>query len=363
MTTQSQYSLLQLAELFNLQLQGDTGHRVDGVGTLRNATSCQVSFLANPAYRSDLAGSSAGVVVVKAEHADACPGNALIAPDPYLAYARIARLFTPSTRQITGIHPTAVIHSSALLGKNVAIGPLVVIEADCEIGDGCSIGPGTVIGWGSKLGAACQLYANVTLYHETLLGQRVIVHSGAVLGGDGFGIAFAKDHWEKVPQLGRVVIGDDCEIGACSTIDRGAIADTVLEEDVRIDNFVQIAHNVYVGAHTAMAAKAGIAGSTRIGRYCLLGGGCGVQGHIEIADRVTIAARSTAYYSITEAGSTWTSLIPAQPITEWQRNLSRLRKLDQLARKVFKLERGSTGAEKTDARNTDPQKTDTMKND
>ncbi len=348
LNSQSTYSLSQLAERFSLELKGDPNHLVDGVGTLRGATRSQVSFLANPIYQTDLALSSAGVIVVKQDYRDSCPGHCLVADDPYLAYARIAQLFAPTTQQEVGIHPTAFLHPSVLLGKNVAIGPQAVIEADCEIGDATSIGPGCVIGRGSKLGTGCQLYANVTLYHRTQLGQRVIVHSGAVLGADGFGIAFAKDHWEKVPQLGRVVIGDDCEIGACTTIDRGAIGDTILEEDVRIDNLVQIAHNVYIGAHTAMAAKAGVAGSTRIGRYCLLGGGCGVQGHIEIADRVTIAARSTAYYSIMEAGSTWTSLIPAQPLTEWQRNLSRLRKLDQLARKVFKLERSTTDPLKND---------------
>jgi UDP-3-O-[3-hydroxymyristoyl] glucosamine N-acyltransferase len=347
-TSLSKYSLSQLAERFTLELHGNADHIVDGVGTLRAATNTQVSFLANPAYRGELAGSSAGVVIVKAEDVEASPGNCLVAADPYLAYARIAGLFAPSTHQEAGIHPSASVHPSVKLAEDVAIGPHVVIEADCEIGAGCSIGPGSVIGRGSKLGAACQLYANVTLYHQTQLGQRVIVHSGAVLGADGFGIAFAQDHWEKVPQLGKVIIGDDCEIGACTTIDRGAIGDTVLEEDVRVDNLVQIAHNVYIGAHTAMAARAGIAGSTKIGRYCLLGGGCGVQGHIEIADRVTVAARSTAYYSITEAGSTWTSLIPAQPLAEWQRNLSRLRKLDQLARKVFKLERNNTDLNKND---------------
>ncbi len=348
LNSQSTYSLSQLAERFKLELRGDPDQLVDGVGTLRDATGSQVSFLANPGYKSDLMVSAAGVVILKKEDSDSFTGNCLIADDPYLAYARIAQLFAPRTRQEVGIHPTAVIHPSALLGNKVAIGPNVVIEAECEIGEASSIGPGCVIGRGSKLGAACQLYANVSLYHQTQLGQRVIVHSGAVIGADGFGIAFAKDHWEKVPQMGRVIIGDDCEIGACTTIDRGAIGDTVLEEDVRLDNLVMIAHNVYVGAHTAMAAKAGIAGSTRIGRYCLLGGGCGIQGHIEIADRVTIAARSTAYYSITEAGSTWTSLIPAQPITEWQRNLSRLRKLDQLARKVFKLERSTKDTKKND---------------
>jgi UDP-3-O-[3-hydroxymyristoyl] glucosamine N-acyltransferase len=346
LTSPSKYRLSQLAEQFNLELHGNSDLEIEGVGTLRHATKNQLSFLANPAYRSELADSTAGVVVLKAADADACTGSYLVAKDPYLAYARIASLFAPHTGQTAGVHPSAVIHPSATIGSDVAIGPHVVVEAECVIGQACSIGPGTVIGRGSTLGPACRLYANVTLYHDCQLGQRVIVHSGAVIGADGFGIAFADDHWEKVPQLGRVLIGDDCEIGACTTIDRGAIGDTVLEADVRVDNLVQIAHNVYVGAHTAMAARVGIAGSTRIGKYCLLGGGCGIQGHIEIADRVTVAARSTAYYSITEAGSTWTSLIPAQPITEWQRNLSRLRKLDQLARKVFKLERSKSDTNK-----------------
>jgi len=348
LTQQGKHSLAQLAERFDLELKGNPDLVVDGVGTLRNALDSQVSFLANPAYRAELETTRAGVVVLKAEDADNCPTNCLIARDPYLSYARIATLFAPGTRQVAGIHPSAVIHESVRLGERVAIGPNVVIEADCEIGEGCSIGPGTVIGRGSSLGAGCLVYANVTLYHQVQLGKRVIVHSGTVIGSDGFGLAFAGDHWEKVPQLGTVVIGDDCEIGAGTTIDRGAIGNTVLEEDVRTDNQVQIAHNVHIGAHTAMAAQAGIAGSTRIGKYCMLGGGCGVQGHIEIADRVTIAAKSTAYYSIKEAGSTWTSLIPAQPIMEWQRNLSRLRKLDQLARKVIKLERKQTDSTDND---------------
>jgi UDP-3-O-[3-hydroxymyristoyl] glucosamine N-acyltransferase len=171
------------------------------------------------------------------------------------------------------------------------------------------------------------------------LGQRVIIHPGAVLGADGFGVAFAGDHWEKVPQLGGVVIGDDCEIGANTTIDRGAIDDTVLEEDVRVDNLVQIAHNVRIGAHTAIAALSGIAGSAKIGRYCLLAARCGVNGHIEIADRVTLAGNSMAMGSITEAGTTWSGLIPAQPIKQWHRNVLRLHKLDELAKRVRTLER------------------------
>jgi UDP-3-O-[3-hydroxymyristoyl] glucosamine N-acyltransferase len=168
------------------------------------------------------------------------------------------------------------------------------------------------------------------------------------LGADGFGFAFAGTHWEKVPQLGGVVIGDDCEIGANTTIDRGAIEDTVLEEDVRVDNLVQIAHNVHIGAHTAIAAMAGIAGSARIGRYCMLAGRSGVMGHIEIADRVTVAAYSVAYNSIEEPGTTWSGLIPAQPLKEWQRNLSRLRTLDDLARRLKALDKNHRESKEDD---------------
>jgi UDP-3-O-[3-hydroxymyristoyl] glucosamine N-acyltransferase len=214
----------------------------------------------------------------------------------------------------------------------------VVIGPRCEIGEACSIGPGCVIEADSRLGAGCRLYANVSIGQRVQLGQRVTIHPGAVLGADGFGIAFAADHWEKIPQLGGVVIGDDCEIGANTTIDRGAIEDTVLEEDVRVDNLVQIAHNVHIGAHTAIAALSGIAGSARIGRYCLLAARCGVNGHIEIADHVTLAGDSMAFASIKEAGTTWSGLIPAQPIKQWHRNVLRLHKLDELAKRVRALE-------------------------
>ena len=348
LTQQSKHSLSYLAERFNLELIGQADHCIDGVGTLNSATASQISFLSNPAYRAELPGTRAGAVILKQEDAEACQTNCLVARDPYVSYARIASLYAPVTRQEPGVHPSAVVHPTAKLGSNVAIGPNAVVEADCDIGEACSIGPGVVIGRGCTLGAACLIYANATLYHGTQLGQRVIVHSAVVLGADGFGFAFAGDHWEKVPQLGRVIIGDDCEIGAGTTIDRGANGDTVLEEDIKMDNQCMIGHNVHVGAHTAMAAKAGIAGSARVGRYCLLGGGCGIQGHMEVADRVTIAARSILYYPVTEAGSTWSALIPSQPIAEWQRNLSRLRKLDQLARRVLKLEKKQNGQNNND---------------
>ena len=339
LTQPSKHRLSELAARFGLELRGDGDTLVDGVGTLQSASSSQISFLANPAYRKELPKTRAGAVIVKSEDAGHCPGNYLLADDPYLAYARMATLFDLFPAVQAGVHPTAVIDPTARVGKHAAIGPHVSVGPRSEIGDGCILGPGTRIEADCRLGPACHLFANVILGRKVRLGSRVIIHPGAVLGGDGFGIAFAGDHWEKVPQLGGVVIGDDCEIGANTTIDRGAIEDTVLEEDVRVDNLVQIAHNVRIGAHTAIAAMAGIAGSATIGRYCMLGGRSGVQGHIAIADRVTVAAYSVAYYSIEEPGTTWSGLMPAQPLTDWQRNLSRLRKLDGLARRLRALEK------------------------
>ena len=197
------------------------------------------------------------------------------------------------------------------------------------------------------LGDGTRLVANVTICDGVRLGRRVLVHPGAVIGADGFGIAFAGDHWEKVPQLGSVRIGDDCEIGANTCIDRGAIEDTVLEEDVRVDNLCQLGHNAYIGAHTAIAGGASIAGSARLGRYCLVGGAAGVSGHLEVADRTTIAAMTTVHRTISEPGLTWSGTVHAQPIRSWQKNLSRLLKLDELARRVRRLEQ-KTGDSQTD---------------
>jgi UDP-3-O-[3-hydroxymyristoyl] glucosamine N-acyltransferase len=312
---------------------------VDGVGTLAAASPTQVTFLANPAYRRELPGTTAGAVILKERDVDDCPVNCLVAPDPYVAYARLAILFDTRPLAPAGIHASAVISPSASLGSNVSIAANAVIGDECVIGDSCTIGPGTVLYDGCRLGASCHLHANVTLGHGVILGRRVKVHPGAVIGADGFGIAFADDHWEKVPQLGGVVIGDDCEIGCNTAIDRGAIGDTVLEEDVRIDNLCQIGHNVHIGAHSALAGMTGVAGSTRIGKYCLFGGRTGASGHLEIADKTSLTGGSNAFRSITEPGTTWSSQVPAQPAGEWKRNLARLRKLDELARRVKELEK------------------------
>ncbi len=333
------YSLSDLSARFDLELRGDGNCLVEGVGTLGSAGATQITFLANPSYRKELPATQAAAVILKERDVTACPTNCLLAGDPYLAFARLATLFDSRPAATAGIHNTAVIHESARIGKDVSVGPHVVVGADCEIGDNCIINAGTVLAGACRIGASSHLHANVTLGYGVALGLRVIIHPGAVIGADGFGIAFAADHWEKVPQLGSVIIGDDCEIGCNTTIDRGAIGDTVLEEDVRIDNLCQIAHNVSIGAHTAIAAMSGISGSTKIGKYCLLAGRAGLAGHLEIADKTTIAGGSAVSRSITEPETTWSSQFKAQPFGEWQRNLARFRKLDDMATRIRNLEK------------------------
>jgi len=337
--SKSKYRLSDLSTRFGLEMQGDRSLMIDGVGTLASAGPTEITFLANPAYRKQLPATKAGAVILKKEDTARCPSNCLVAEDPYVAYARVATLFDPRPAAQPGIHPTAVISDSTRIGMNTRIGAHVVIGDHCDIGDGCTIGPGTVLEAQCRLGQGCRLFANVSLGHGVRLGKRVMIHPGVVIGADGFGIAFAADHWEKVPQVGSVEIGDDCEIGANSCIDRGAVGNTVLEKDVRIDNLCQIGHNVRIGAHTAIAGTSGIAGSVTIGKYCLLGGGTGISGHLEIADRTTITGGSQVFRSIAEPGTTWSGHLPSSPIHDWQRNLARLRKLDELARKVNTLEK------------------------
>ena len=225
------------------------------------------------------------------------------------------------------------------MGKDVQVGANAVIGPGCEIASACFIGPGCVLVADCNIGMGSRLLANVTVCENVVIGERTIIHPGAVIGADGFGLAFDRDHWVKIPQLGSVVIGNDCEIGANTTIDRGAIGNTILEEDVRIDNLVQIAHNVQIGAHTAMAAMVGIAGSTTIGKYCMFAGSSGAVGHIQIADRTTVNYRSVVTKPITQPGTVWSSALAARPVREWNRTAAHLRKLDKLARRVLKLEK------------------------
>ncbi|HRO26538.1 MAG TPA: UDP-3-O-(3-hydroxymyristoyl)glucosamine N-acyltransferase [Luteimonas sp.] len=335
----------ELASRFGLVLRGDGERLVDGVATLAGAGPTQLSFLANPKYRAQLSASRAGLVVLREADADGHAGDVLLAKDPYVAYARIAALFETPPAVDAGIHPSAVVHPEASVDPAACVGPFASIGARSRIGAGASIGPGCVIGEDCSVGAGCVLVARVTLVKRVTLGRRVLVHPGAVLGADGFGIALERGgegepHWIKVPQLGGVRVGDDCEIGANTTIDRGAIEDTVLEHDVRLDNQIQIAHNVRVGAHTAMAGCVAVAGSTTIGRYCMIGGAAGIAGHLEICDRVVVTAMTLVTHSIREPGE-YSSGTPLMDSRSWRRNAVRFKQLDALARRMGTPSKGN----------------------
>jgi len=335
---QAHYTAGELADRFGLSLRGDARAQVTGVATLASAGPDSLGFLANQKYRQQLAGTRAGVVVMREADADGYAGTALLATDPYAAFARISALFEPIATRPAGIHPMAAVDPSASVDASVHVGPHAAIGARSIVRAGAVIGPGCIIGDDCEVGEACELVARVTLVARVRLGRRVRIHPGAVLGADGFGLAMEGGRWIKVPQLGGVVVGDDCEIGANTTIDRGALDDTVLEEDVRLDNQIQVGHNVRIGAHTAMAGCSAIAGSATIGRYCLIGGGAGVLGHLEVCDRVVVTAMSLVTHSIREPGE-YSSGTPLMDNRSWRRNAARFKQLDALARKVGAIDK------------------------
>jgi UDP-3-O-[3-hydroxymyristoyl] glucosamine N-acyltransferase len=341
--TRALHTLGAIAERFGLELRGDPALGVDGVDTLAQAGPTRIAFLANPRYRAQLATADAAAVVVRAADADACPRACLVAPDPYVAFAKIAALFERGPAANPGVHPSAIVAVTARVEAGASIGPYCVVEDGAVVEAGAVLGPHCVVGRDCRVGAHSRLVARVTLVQDVRLGKRVLVHPGAVLGADGFGIAFdrsASDHggWVKVPQLGGVVVGDDCEIGANTTIDRGALGDSVLEEDVRLDNQIQIAHNVRIGAHSALAGCAAVAGSATIGRYCLVGGGAGILGHLSLADRVTVTAMSLVTHSLREPGE-YSSGTPIQENRHWRRNAARFKHLDDFVRRVGAVRR------------------------
>ena len=321
-----------LAERFALRLHGDGDVVLDGVATLANAGPGKLAFLANPRYRAQLAQTRAGAVVMRAADAEGYAGTALLADDPYAAFAKLAAQFETRSTAEPGMHPSAVAAADAHVDPSAQVGPFVAIGARSRIEAGAIIGPGCVIGEDCIVGEACELVARVTLVKRVRLGKRVLVHPGAVLGADGFGLAMDAGRWLKVPQLGGVVVGDDCEIGANTCIDRGAIEDTVLEEDVRLDNQIQVGHNARIGAHTALAGCAAVAGSAKIGRYCLIGGGAGVLGHLEVCDRVVVTAMSLVTHSIREPGE-YSSGTPLMPNRAWRKSAARFKQLDRLFRR------------------------------
>ena len=319
------------------ELLGDPSVVVRQIASLDRAGEGELAFLVSPKYRAALEASRASAFILPAKAADFTDRPRILTPDPYLYFARAAQLFNPPKAVPAGVHPSAVVGSE--LPASVAVGPNAVIGADCRIGEGCVIGAGCLIGDGVAIGAGSLLHAGVKVYDGCTIGTRAILHSGAVIGADGLGFARDADkHWVKIPQIGGVVIGDDVEIGANTTVDRGALEDTVIGNGVKLDNQIQIAHNVVVGDHTAMAGCVGIAGSTRIGRRCTIGGAGMIVGHLELADDVHISAGTMVTKSLRQPGQ-YTSVFPLESHDEWLHNAAQIKRLARLAERVAELEK------------------------
>ena len=333
------YSLREIAEELGAQVHGDGDCRIDHVATLSTAGPGSISFLANRRYRRQLLTTRASAVILDEEFLSACPVSALVLSNPYLGYARAAAMLAPKHAQPRGRHETASVSERATVDSSAWIGPHAVIEDDVTIGANCAIGPCCVVKRGATIGDECVLTANVTICHEVRIGNRVTLHPGVVIGADGFGIANDNGVWIKVPQLGTVVIGDDVEIGANTTIDRGAIEDTVIGKGVKLDNLVQIGHNVTIGEHTAIAADVAIGGSATIGRRCAIGGAVSIAGHLEIADDVHLTGRTAVPSSIPTSGVYSSGDVIVQENRVWRKNMVRLRQLDDMARRLKKLEK------------------------
>ena len=340
-------ALGELAVRFGCELRGDPALRVARVATLAGAGPGDLGFLANPQYRVQLGATRATAVVLDAASASLCPVAALLHPNPYATYARIAALLHPQPPAAPGVHPTAVIDASAQLAASASIGAHVVIGPDTVIGERVRIGPGCVLGAGVQVGDDCVLHPRVILEPGTQLGERVRLQSGVVIGGDGFGFARDGAGWTKVPQLGVVRIGADVEIGANTTVDRGAIDDTVIAAGVKLDNQIQIAHNVQIGEHTVIAACSGISGSTRIGARCVIAGSVGVAGHLDICDDVVLTGGSSVTHSLTTPG-VYSGCLPATTAPVWRRLVGRFKRLDALTERVRRLERGEAGSQPQD---------------
>ncbi|MDQ2077204.1 UDP-3-O-(3-hydroxymyristoyl)glucosamine N-acyltransferase [Marinimicrobium sp. ABcell2] len=338
MTTPDGISLSELAKFVDAEVTGEGQGLIRKVAPLNKATTDSISFFSDPRYRNDLANTKAGAVILKAEHAENCPVPALVVDNPYYAYAKIADRLHPRHWAEPGIHPTAVVSEQAVLGQNVSIGAHAVVEAGARIGENSEIGAGGFIGAGAQVGPQCWFGNGVTIERECIVGARAVLHPGVVIGADGFGFAPGPEGWRKVPQIGRVLVGDDVEIGANTTIDRGTQEDTVIENGVKLDNLVHIGHNTRICEGTIIAGCTVVAGSTTIGKNCTIGGAAVITGHIEIADNTTLMGMSAVTGNIREAG-VYSSPLPVQPVQQWRRNAARFPKLDDMFRRMKMLER------------------------
>jgi UDP-3-O-[3-hydroxymyristoyl] glucosamine N-acyltransferase len=331
-------SLAALSEIADAELRGDPARVITGVETLKDAGAGEISFLANPRYRSQLLSTKASAVILAAGDAANCPVDCLVSDNPYLAHARVMNALYPIQQGSGGAHPSAFIEDSASVAPSVEIGANCYLGAGVVVEEGAFIGPGCILLDDVVVGAYSRLVAAVTLCADTRLGRGCLVHPGAVIGSDGFGLANDQGAWVKVPQIGRAVLGDEVEVGSCSSIDCGAIGDTVIASGVKIDSQVHIGHNVQIGEHTAIAGCAGIAGSAQIGAYCTIAGGVGVNGHVVLGDHVDVLAMSAVSRPLKQPG-TYAGTVPAMEHAQWRKNFARLRQLDDMVRRVQALEK------------------------
>ena len=331
-------SLGDIAARLGGELIGDPHVRIAAVGTLRSAGPGDISFLAQSKFRPDLAATRASAVIVGIDERDASALPRIVCKDPYAYFARVSALLNPPAPVVPGIHSSAVVDAGADVAPTAQVGPGCVIGAGARVADGATLGPGCILGERASIGANCRIHARVTVYAGCEIGPRSVVHAGAVIGADGFGYAPEGGQWLKIPQIGRVLVGADVEIGANTTIDRGAIEDTVIEDGVKLDNQIQIGHNCRIGAHTAIAGCVGIAGSTTIGRHCMIGGAAMIGGHLTIADRVIVAGSTVVTKSIRAPG-TYLSVLPAEEAREWRRIVAHLRGLARVTERLRELDR------------------------
>lgn len=339
------YSLREIAAQLGGEVQGDDTVVVSRMASLTGARSGDLSFLANSKYRSQLSSTAASAVVIGPDDANATALPRIVTGNPYAYFAKVSSLLNPVVPVVPGVHPTADVHPSAVIDPTASIGAHVTIGAHVRVEKNAVLGPGCAVGDGVRIGEDTRLHANVTVYDGCEIGARCVLSSGVVIGADGFGYAEEQGRWVKIPQVGRVQIQDDVDIGSNTTIDRGALDDTVIEQGVKLDNLIQIGHNCRIGAHTVIAGCVGIAGSAKIGRHCKIGGAAMILGHLEIADGVTISPGSMITRTLTQA-DTYTALMPFQRHADWLRTAANLRHLDQMAVRIGQLEKELEGLKK-----------------
>jgi UDP-3-O-[3-hydroxymyristoyl] glucosamine N-acyltransferase len=332
------YILADIAEKIGAVVHGDGQCEISSIATLIDATSGQIAFLANSKYSIQLADTEASAVIVTEADVDKCQTNALVMDNPYMGYALVAQLLDTTPKPARSIHPSAVIDVDVTIGEGVTIGANAVIEAGVTIADGVSIGANTFVGIAAQIGANSSIWSNVSIYHGVIMGENCLIQANTVIGADGFGYANNKGSWVKIPQLGTVIIGDNVEIGASTTIDRGALGNTIIKNGVILDNQIQIAHNVIIGENTAIAACSVIAGSTEIGKNCGIAGLVGINGHIKVTDGCVFTGMTMVTKAITTPG-VYSSGMPCQPNKEWHKNNARIRKLESLTKRLSTLEK------------------------